>query len=175
MSPLKTDRLLLRPWTDEDLPDIAKINADPDVMRFIGTGGPLSLEQTRQSLTRHMASQERCGYCMWAVEMRDSGELIGVCGLIDYTDGEVETGWRLAKSHWGRGLATEAARRVQQHAFETLKLPRLIAIAHPPNRPSIRIMEKLGMTFRKMDNFQGTEVVYYVVENPNRGCEGSIS
>ncbi|MDA7978732.1 MAG: GNAT family N-acetyltransferase [Pirellulales bacterium] len=173
MVPLKTNRLLIRPWHNDDLEALAEINADPDVMRYIGTGIPLTFEETKQSLARHMDSQDRRGYCMWAVEMRDSGEVIGVCGLIDYRDDEVETGWRLARRCWGRGLATEAARCVQNHAFATLNLPRLIAIAYPQNQPSIHIMKKLGMQFRKMDHHAGVEVVYYTVENPRQAAEPS--
>ncbi len=148
------------------MPALAEINADPDVMRYIGDGRPRSLQKTQEGLARQMRSQAEKGYCMWALEMKDSGEVVGLCGLLDFTDGEVETGWRLAKDYWGRGLATEAAFHVKQFAFETLKLPRIIAIAHPPNSASINIMKKLGMQFMKVTDFEGVEVVYYAVENP---------
>lgn len=163
---LETPRLILRPWSDADFSALAAIHADPDVMRYIGHGRPRGLEKVRESLARNIEGQNRCGYCMWAIVHKDDSQLAGSCGLRDFPDGAVETGWLLARKYWGQGLATEAARRAQQHAFETLGIRRLCAIAHPPNLASRRIMEKLGMHYVKNMEYDNVDVVYYAVDNP---------
>jgi len=79
----------------------------------------------------------------------------------------VEIGWRFRQEYWGRGLATEAAKAVMQYGFDTFQFDRLIAVTHHANRRSVRVMEKLGMTFEKRFVHNGVEIVCYAKDNPS--------
>jgi RimJ/RimL family protein N-acetyltransferase len=145
---LTTPRLLLRTFRRGDLPLYAALNADPEVVRYLG-GVPL----TREHSDEIAEWAQRCfaaeGLGLLAVERRTDGAFLGMCGLHhqqSYPD-EVEVGWRLAREHWGRGYATEAAAAWLDHAFGALGLPRVISITDPPNVRSLAVMRRLGMTF----------------------------
>ncbi|TDU84169.1 RimJ/RimL family protein N-acetyltransferase [Kribbella voronezhensis] len=144
-----TDRLLLRPYRDEDRPAFAAMNADPEVMKYLG-GEPLTREQsdeiTAGANQRYVA--ESIGFL--AVERRSDGAFLGACGLMrpdEWFPGEIEVGWRLAREYWGHGYATEAAISWLDHAFRERSDPRVIAVADTPNLNSIAVMKRLGMTF----------------------------
>lgn len=148
---ITTERVLLRTWKDDDLVPFADMNADPAVREFFP--GLLSPEESNASARRAKAAIERDGFGMFAAELRASGEFIGFIGLcpMDFAipgiaQPAVEIGWRLARAHWGKGLATEGARAVVHYAFETLRLNEVIAITVPANARSRRVMEKIGMT-----------------------------
>jgi RimJ/RimL family protein N-acetyltransferase len=159
-----TERLALRGWRDEDVEPFAALCADPRVMRFIGRGQPQDRAQAEASLAAIRGHWVRHGFGLWAAEEPEGGELAGFIGLARLNDRSagVEIGWRLRREAWGRGLATEGARAARDHAFGELGLPRLVALVHPDNAASIRVTEKLGMTFgRTRTNRHGTpERVY---------------
>jgi RimJ/RimL family protein N-acetyltransferase len=143
---LRTERLLLRPWRDADLPAFAELNADPEVMRYMPS--TLSRADSDALAARIRASFEARGYGPWAVEAE--GAFIGFTGLAHPTFEShftpcVEVAWRIAKSHWGRGYATEAARAALRAAFVHLGLREVVSFTVPSNTRSIRVMEKLGM------------------------------
>jgi RimJ/RimL family protein N-acetyltransferase len=147
---LTTDRLLLRRWRDDDLDALARINADPDVMRYILDGRTRTREETAESLRRMMRQWDEHGFGLFAVDIRETGALAGWAGLaiptfLPEVMPAVEIGWRLARPLWGCGYATEAATEVMRFAFTTCGLPRLISIRHVDNARSARVMEKLGM------------------------------
>jgi len=144
----QTERLLLRPWRDDDLPAFAEMNADPEVMRYFLQ--PLSREESRIYLEtfRQRMAQNKFGF--WAVEERSSGELAGFVGLnrpgyrLPFSPC-VEVGWRLRKAFWGKGYAPEAAAAALRAGFSEYGLERIVAFTALPNSPSQRVMEKLGM------------------------------
>jgi RimJ/RimL family protein N-acetyltransferase len=146
MTTLETDRLILRMWREADFEEYAAICADPDVMRYL-TGKPFS----RLEAWRHMAFMvghwQLRGYGHWAVEEKASGRLIGRMGFL-HPDGwpGFEVGWTLGKSWWGRGYASEGARRMLRYAFEDIGREHVISVIHPENRASIRVAERLGET-----------------------------
>jgi RimJ/RimL family protein N-acetyltransferase len=146
-----TERLVLRRWSDEDAPALAAINADPEVMRYIGGGRPLGRRLSDDLLTRFEREWDERGFGLWAVEEADApGQLLGFCGLtvpmfLPEVLPAVEVGWRLAPAAWGRGIATEAARAAIAFGFGELGMREIIAIVHPDNRRSVRVCEKLGM------------------------------
>ncbi|MFD7416419.1 GNAT family N-acetyltransferase [Kitasatospora purpeofusca] len=148
MTDLHTDRLLIRRWRESDLEPWAAMNADPEVRQHLGE--PLSRERSDESVARFEADFDRRGYGWWAVEVRETGEFIGFAGLddIDYEApfAGVEIGWRLARSAWGRGYATEAARAVLAFGFDTLELPEILAVTTATNLRSQAVMTRLGMT-----------------------------
>ena len=145
---VETERLLIRPCQLEDIPAYAKIVADPDVMRYIGPGLPLSSEDAKKSLTLNMAQYEKSGWSRFVVVEKNSGELTGFCGYADYND-ELDFGWRYGVHFWGKGYATEAATAVLKLGIEKFKFPRIVCIAHVENTGSIRVIEKIGMDFEK--------------------------
>lgn len=151
---IRTARLLLRRWREADVGPMARINADPEVMRWIGSGRVRDEEQTRAGIEAVEQMWEAHGFGLFAMELRSSGELIGFTGLAvpDFLPEvlpAVEIGWRLGRPYWGRGLATEAATAAVQFGFEQRGLPRIISIAQVGNAASERIMVKLGMALER--------------------------
>lgn len=157
MSFLETERLVLRRWTAADWKPFAAMNVDPLVMEFFDR--PLSAEESKAAAERIQAHFERHGFGLWAVELRESKRFIGFMGLsvpgfrAHFTPC-VEIGWRLSPACWGRGLATEAARKVLQHGFEQIGLEEIVSFTSPANLRSRRVMEKLGMTHDSRDDFE---------------------
>jgi RimJ/RimL family protein N-acetyltransferase len=153
---LTTDRLLLRRWRASDREPFARINADPRVMEYFPA--VLTAEESGILVDRIEAHFTEHGFGLRAAELRSSGELIGFIGLnvprfeTHFTPC-VEIGWRLAFDQWGRGLATEGARAVIDHAFGTLRIPEIVSFTSIANLRSRRVMEKLGMTHDPADDF----------------------
>ena len=133
------------------------MNADPRVMEYFAA--PLSPDESDAMILRNQAHMAQHGFGFFAVELRDTGELIGLTGLsrvpfeAHFTPC-VEIGWRLAAAHWNRGLATEAARQCLRYGFEELALQEIVAFTVPANQRSRRVMEKLGMTRNADDDFE---------------------
>jgi RimJ/RimL family protein N-acetyltransferase len=154
---LRTPRLLLRPWRDEDLAPFAAMGADPRVMEHF----PARLtraESDAQALLLRRQLEER-GWGLWAVEAPGVAPFIGFTGLsvprfhAPFTPC-VEVGWRLAAEHWGQGYATEAARAAVAYAFGQLQLPALVSFTVPANARSRAVMERLGFTHRPDEDFE---------------------
>jgi RimJ/RimL family protein N-acetyltransferase len=150
---LETPRLRLRRWRAEDRPRFAAINAEPAVQRHLN---PLTREGSDAMLDRIDAHFARHGWGFWAVEEREGGALIGLCGLARadwpaFFTPAVEIGWRLSTPWQGRGLAREAAEAALDFAFGTLGLDRVVSFTVPANTPSWGLMERLGM--RRLGEF----------------------
>jgi [ribosomal protein S5]-alanine N-acetyltransferase len=160
MATLQTPRLLLRPFTEEDLDKMAALMADKDFMRF--SLGVFSREQTAGFLEK---VRDRDGFpSQLGVIVREDDRLIGYCGFFpQIVDGieELEIGYRIDPAYWGRGIATEATRAVRDHAFNDLHLPRVISLIHPDNIASRRVAEKNGMTPEKETVFRGFPTIAF--------------
>ena len=148
MVTLRTERLLLRPWRDDDLGGFRAMGADPRVMECFPA--PLTAEQSDQLAARIRARMERNGYGLWAIEAPGEAAFAGFCGLnipeYDLPFGScVEIAWRLAGPWWGRGWASEAARAALSFGFTQLGLAEIVAFTATTNRRSIAVMERLGM------------------------------
>ncbi|MBX3280403.1 MAG: GNAT family N-acetyltransferase [Acidobacteria bacterium] len=158
---LETVRLLLRQWKEEDFDEYARICADAEVMRFLG-GKPFN----RLEAWRHMAflvgHWQLRGFGHWAVEEKSSGRLIGRMGFL-HPDGwpDFEVGWTLARECWGRGYATEAARRMLDCAFNEMDRDHVISLIHPDNRASINVAEKMGERVEGRTEIFGFPVLIY--------------
>lgn len=141
----RTERLVLRRWRAADAAAFAAINADPEVMRFLG--GVLDREGSDALLDRLTQQWRLEGYGRAAVEDRANGELLGFVGLGPHPalHGEVEIGWRLARQAWGRGLATEAAAVMRDLAFDELGWTRIVSVAVAGNQASLAVMRKIGL------------------------------
>jgi len=154
---LETERLRLRTWRFADREPFALMNADPRVMEFFP--GVLSKTESNSLADRIDAHFKVYEFGLFAAEIRATDEFIGFTGLAvpsfkAHFTPCVEIGWRIASSHWGRGLATEAAIAVLQHAFETLRMQEIVSFTAPANVPSRRVMEKIGMTYDAADDFE---------------------
>ena len=160
---LRTDRLLLRTFTDEDLPLYAALNADPPVADALG--GALTREESDDIALWANARWEADRLGLLAVERLADGVFVGMCGLHRLRDrpDDVEIGWRLAHAYWGNGYATEAARAWLRYGFETLALPRIISLTDEPNVRSLAVMRRLGLTFLEHDRIQDNGVWFDAV------------
>jgi len=163
---LETERLYLREWVPDDWVRFKPLVTDPDVIRYIHQGDPWTDERIQRRILEYIEFGQTRGWHLWAVIHRADSRLIGFCGFADYFLPDVEIGWRLLPEYWGRGLATEAARATLDYGFRTWNFPRVISVAQTPNRASIRVMEKLGMTYDGKFEHHGDECVRYVIENP---------
>jgi ribosomal-protein-alanine N-acetyltransferase len=171
MFTLETNRISLMPWRYVDFAAFRPIATDPQVMRYINNGAPWNDEQIREFIRLQMRHAASKGFCLWRIVRRHDGKLLGFCGLQPLTiEGwrEVEIGWWLAVNCWRRGLATEAAHPAMQFAFDRANLGRVIAIAQPENRASVRIMRKLGMKFDREATHKGIRVVLYEMNRQPR-------
>jgi RimJ/RimL family protein N-acetyltransferase len=146
-----TERLLLRSWRPSDRAPFATLNADKEVVRYIGSGAPMTRADSDALLEAIEAHWREHGFGLWCAAPReDPDACLGFVGLavpafLPAVLPAVEVGWRLARSAWGRGLATEGARASLRHAFEDLGLAAVISIIDPLNERSIRVARKLGM------------------------------
>jgi ribosomal-protein-alanine N-acetyltransferase len=153
---LRTPRLILRPWRDEDVEPFAAMNADPRVMEHFPS--LMDREQTEAMVARIRTHFAAHGFGPWAVEVPGAASFIGFTGIFHvpfeaYFTPAIEVGWRLTPAHWGQGYATEAAQAVLQHGFERLALPEIVAYTVPANVRSRRVMEKLGMKHEPAGDF----------------------
>jgi ribosomal-protein-alanine N-acetyltransferase len=146
---LRTERLRLRRWLRSDRDPFAVLNADPDVMEFYPA--PLTRAQSDAMVQRIEAGFDRLEYGLWAVEVSATGTFVGYVGLAPATfeahfTPAVEVGWRLDRSHWGHGYATEAAQAAVADGFERIGLAEIVSFTAVVNHRSERVMQKIGMT-----------------------------
>jgi RimJ/RimL family protein N-acetyltransferase len=153
---LRTQRLLLRQWRDEDLEPFAKLNADAEVMRYFPA--PLSREESDAMVTRVRTRIVQRGWGLWAVEIVGEAAFIGFVGLTDvrfeaHFTPAIEIGWRLAPEFWGNGYATEAARAALAYGFTEVGLEEVVSFTAVVNQPSQRVMRRIGMIRDPSDDF----------------------
>jgi RimJ/RimL family protein N-acetyltransferase len=152
---LTTPRLRLRHWREQDEAEMAAINNDPEVMRYVSR--PTGAAASEPFVTKARSHWHEHGFGMWAVESLEpelSGSCLGFIGIaypkfLPELASQPEIGWRLAQRAWGRGLATEGALAAREYALSVLRLGALISIIHPENTRSQRVAQKLGMTVFK--------------------------
>ena len=177
MPEIETSRLLLRMFKPEDLDDLSRIYSDADVMRYLA-GHPLTMAETSGWLNYFIAGWEQYGFGWWAVDLKESGELIGHCGLqFIHVTPEVEVTYGLDKAHWGMGMASEAARACLRYGFAELKLDRIYALADPGNIGSHRVMERVGMRYDRTEYYRDDlyegDLIYYVISRDEYHPDGS--
>ena len=153
---LKTERLRLRQWRKQDFSAFAKLNADPEVMKYYPD--ILNEEESNDMARRFEALLAYRGWGFWVVEKLDDKKFMGFVGLYEPTYDLpvtpcVEIGWRLVREYWGQGYATEAAKSSLAVAFEKLDLPEVYSFTSVLNKKSQAVMEKLGMVNMKQ-NFE---------------------
>lgn len=144
---LRTERLILRHLTEDDAPFILKLLNEPGFVDNIGDRGVRDLDGARRYVAEGQgASYRKYGYGLWATVLRETGETIGICGLVK-RDGleDADVGYAFLESAWGKGYAREAAAATLDHARDVIGLPKVVAITKPTNKGSIAVLEKIGM------------------------------
>jgi RimJ/RimL family protein N-acetyltransferase len=162
---LNTGRLLLRAFEKDDLDPFAAMVADIDVIQHATYDGTtMTRTQAWNWLCLMLGHWHMRGFGIWGMEEKSSGELIGRIGLqfLDWFE-DVELVWMLAKSAWGKGYAAEGARAAIDFGMNNLKLPRVAAVIHQENQPSIRLAERLGMEMEKEVERQEKLFYQYVI------------
>ena len=162
----ETERLQHRAFTVGDADALFALNSHPEVMRL--TGEPLlaSLDAARRAIAAY-PDFETVGYGRWACVLKETGAIIGFCGLKRLPDlDEVDVGYRFLPKYWGRGLATEACIASLDFGFTTLQLERIIGLVAPENAASIRVLEKAGMKHAGEVVYDGRPALRYVKRRP---------
>lgn len=147
----------------EDVPQIFALRSDIDVMRFIRA--PIAKPGEAENWIKLVSSRwadEKIGFC--SLLEKQSGKFLGWCGLWRLQEtGEIEVGYAIAKEFWRQGYAAEAAEAFLNYGFKNLNLDKIVAVAHPENRASQRVMEKLGMCYDYTSEFYGLNLVHYTI------------
>ena len=169
-SEVRTERLLLRQWHDEDLDPLYEIYTQPEV---VATLAVRTRDETAAQLEGFRRAWHEDGYSHWAACDLASGRLVGRIGLMRHHDWPEsdrpvpEAGWTLHRDFWGRGLATEGGRVSvecwREHLREELQL---ISITTPNNRRSRSVMERLGFTLRGTTRWHDRDVIWYALDRP---------
>lgn len=154
---LTSKRLRLRPWRADERATFAILNAEPETARYLS---PFSHEKSDAMLDRIAAHFAQHGWGYWALEERQGGKVIGLCGMMHvpfeaFFTPAVEISWRLSSKFQGQGLAREAAQTVLDFGFQSIKLDRVVAFTVTGNAPSWGLMERLGM--RRIGEFHNSE------------------
>jgi len=188
---LETPRLRLRPLASSDEADLIALDSDPEVMRYVGSpAGVKSPAETAERARLRIRETQRGEYeplGFWRIEGRGDRAFHGVAALIRMPAGtrqgpgdadvDVEVAYRLARSAWGQGIATEAAGALVAHALGPLALPRVVAVTYPANQASQRVLDKLGFERHGLREYKGVQATYHVLTSSAwaaRGGGGSV-
>jgi len=164
---LETERLILRAFTTHDADFLFALMNTPGWLQFIGDRGIRSVDDARNYIVARIASSyANFGFGFYVMELKAGGAPIGMSGLIKReTLDDVDVGFALLPEHEGKGYAYEATAAVVTYAWDVIKLKRLVAIVVESNQPSIRLLEKLGMTFEKKIKPTTDELMLFVMDN----------
>ena len=160
---LNTDRMRLRPINAADVDALHELWTDPDVRRYLWVNRIISRETVEEIIAQSLATFESSGFGFFALELHDqSGQLIGFCGHRPAErSAQIELLYGIHPRHWGEGLVVEAAREVLRFGFESSEIDQVIAATDTPNQQSVRVLQKLGMTFDCRREFHGLDTVFF--------------
>ncbi len=161
---LETERLFLRELTINDAETVYLLNLDKDVIKYTGDNSFDSVESARQFLTNY-DHYKKYGFGRWAVINKPDNEFLGWCGLKYSIDSdEHDIGFRFFKRFWNKGFATESAKACIDLGFNKYSMSTIVGRAMKDNISSIRVLEKIGLTFHKSFDFDGNEGVVYKIK-----------
>jgi ribosomal-protein-alanine N-acetyltransferase len=168
---IDTERLILRRPRAGDAAELAVAYADPEVVRFMGDGGTATLAEVEAGIEQWLERWESWGMSLCSLERRDDGRVLGRAGFLRWDPetwqvggDETELGWLLAREHWGRGYATEAALALRDWAFDERGLTRLISLIRHENLRSAQVAERLGERYERDVEVRGTPTRLYALE-----------
>jgi RimJ/RimL family protein N-acetyltransferase len=167
MKILETDRLYLRRLTTEDAKRLYYLNLDRDVIKYTGDKPFKNIEEAKLFLTNY-DHYTKYDFGRWAVINKINSDFLGWCGL-KYTPElkEIDIGFRFFKNEWNKGYATESGKACVKLGFEKFKISEIVGRVMIENTRSIRVLEKIGLTYNKQFNFDGHEGLFYKVDNKN--------
>jgi ribosomal-protein-alanine N-acetyltransferase len=160
---LLTPRLLLRPWTLDDIDELHALWVRPDVRRYLWDDEVITRERAEETVREAVAAQDVEAVGGWIVLDRSSGAVAGFAALLRREPGDPELLYGLAPEWWRRGVATEAARAVLTYALGPLGRSRVTAATDVPNAASARVLERLGMRFTHRGTLNGLDTLFYEV------------
>lgn len=165
---LETERVYLRELTPDDAESFWKLNADPEVIGYTGDEPFESVEVAHRFLEQY-DHYRKYGFGRWAVILKSDHTFLGWCGL-KYTEEkqEVDVGYRFFRKYWGMGYATESARACNEYGFKEIKLSAIVGRSMKSNTASVKVLEKIGMTFDRYFDFNGVEGMIFCIRNPYR-------
>lgn len=161
---LDTIRLKLEPYHDSHFEGLRVMDSNAGVMRYINNGIVKTPEETWEGIRRVQARWEKYKFSWWAIKEKSSCVIVGAACLqhLENVDGApLEIGWRLVPEYNGKGYATEAAKAIIEYAAEQVRATYLVAVADPENIPSQRVMQRLGMTYKAIEQHYGVPCVVY--------------
>lgn len=161
---LETPRLKLEPYDDSHYEGLRVMDSDAGVMRYITGGIVKTPEETWEGIRRVQGRWNKYNFSWWAIKEKSSGVIVGAACLqhLANVDGApLESGWRLVPEHNGKGYATEAAQAIVDYAAEQVGANYLVAVADPENIPSQRVMQRLGMTYKAIEQHYDVPCVVY--------------
>ena len=168
--PLATERLVIRPYREDDAMALHEVFGSPEVMKWTPSPPSKDVAETTQRLARTMAftARQPPGMGLWALERKDTSEFLGQVGLfpVEGKGPEVEVAYELAPRIWGHGYATEAARALVDYGFGELGLGRIVALILPDNARSRKVASKCGLTLEGPARFYGLDLLVYARERP---------
>ncbi len=157
--------MILRPFAEEDAHTLYHVLGEEGILRYFPNPDPPPLERVERLVAKQLRHWEEHELGWWAVEPLEKPKLIGWAGLQFLAEtGETEVGYLLSRAYWGQGLATEAARASLRYGFERLKREVIIALVHPDNKASQRVIEKLAMTFLDKARYFGLDLYRYTLD-----------
>jgi RimJ/RimL family protein N-acetyltransferase len=167
---LLTERLALREFTRDDVDDLAALDGDPRVMRYIGDGSVGTRALCEAGIERVLARYaEDNGLGLWHATRRDDGRFVGWVSLKPCGDSpDIEVGYRLMHDAWGQGFATELARTMVRRGFDEVGLDRIIGVTHPENLASQRVLMKAGMRDEGWGRYYGRDLRLFAIDRATR-------
>lgn len=157
----ETDHLILRELQVSDAADCYKLNSNPEVIKYTGDDAFKDIEEAADFLKNYNA-YEKTGYGRWAVIEKSTGLFIGFCGLKLNEENVIDIGFRFLQEYWGKGYATESSIASMKYGFQNFDMDEIIGRADTKNLASIRVLEKLGMTYWKIGETDHMgETAYY--------------
>ncbi|MCB0703852.1 MAG: GNAT family N-acetyltransferase [Saprospiraceae bacterium] len=159
---IETDRLILRQFIESDFEAVYEFGSNPEIQKYTGEAVLQSPDQAKELIRNVWLKDYRMyGYGRWATIVKSENKLIGFAGLKYLPElDETDIGYRFLPNFWGKGIATETSREIIKYGFEQLNLDRIIGIAMPENIASWKVMEKIGFSFYKVDEYDGDGGAY---------------
>jgi len=164
----QTPRLILRRFTEADAPLLLQLNSDPEVVKYVHEPPLETKEQALNILVNIIMPQYKNDLGRWAMHTKEDNAFIGWCGLKYRPElDEIDLGYRMIKTAWGKGYATESAKKTLEYGFSTLNLKLITGKAHIENLASIKVLEKIGMNFLSEGTEDNCPLRIYTIANPN--------
>lgn len=165
---LETERLILRPLRADDFEALCALDMDPEVRSYFPEG-VLNRAEVQNELDRYIREWNTVGFGIFAAIEKQSNQLIGRCGFAKLNSGDVEFGYLFLPSYWGQGLATEAGHALLAWAAKHIPVDHIVGFAPAHHIASLRVLEKCGMKFVKMDSYRNIECAFYKFEFDSHG------